>query len=177
MTQRENILVGCAIGFGVVAVAWMAMVFMDARRTALAAADDLAESRRLAASLQEQRASGISISASVPKEAEVTRRIESAARKAELPEASIARIEPGQSQRIDGGRLTEKSTVVELKNVTLRQLFTFLHAMGTGQSSLNLKQVRLSVPVAEDTGDRWSVESTLTYLVRTPGDERASASE
>ena len=177
MTRRETILVACAIMLGVVAAVWSVFAFVDARSSAFTAAEDLAESRRLATRIEAGRGSGVSISASAPKEAEIIRRIESAARTALLPETSIDRIEPGQLQRINDGQLIEKSTVVELKNVTLRQLFAFLHAMGTGPGGLNLKQVRLSAPVAEDVGDRWSVESTLTYLVRSPGEARASAAD
>lgn len=177
MTQRERLLTTAAIVLGVVAVAWSAFRFADQRRAAFAAANDLVESRRLAARIEAGRVSGTDVASTEPNESEIIRRIETAARLAELPQPSIERIEPGQSQRIHDGKLIEKSTIVQLKNVTLRQVFAFFHAMNSGPSRLSVKQVRLSVASPDDTGDRWSVESTLTYFVRPTGEARTSLAE
>jgi hypothetical protein len=79
--------------------------------------------------------------------------------------------------RVAHGPLLERPTVVQLRGVTLRQLFTFLHATATGRSRLGLKQIRLSAPAAADTGDKWSVEATLAQLVRAPADDAAVREE
>ena len=166
MTGRERSLILAAVLGLLGAILWGAIRLADARTAAASAAADLAECRRLAAQIEAQRAPGAAALAREPQEAELIRRIESAARIAEFSQSSVERIVPGAAQRVGESDLTEKSTIVELKGVTLRQLFAFLHTLGTGRSSLNLKQIRLSVPSPEDTGDRWSVETTLTYLVR-----------
>jgi hypothetical protein len=42
------------------------------------------------------------------------------------------------------------------------------NAAGRSASGLRLRNIRLSAPRGEETADRWTVESTLTYMVYAP---------
>jgi hypothetical protein len=94
-----------------------------------------------------------------------------------LPAGAIERIEPAPARPVENGMsgrgLSEKPTIVQLRGVTLRQALTFFHAVaGAGRPSLRLSQVRLTAASAGDASDRWAVESTLTYPVRSSKDDR-----
>ena len=105
--------------------------------------------------------------------ADLSRRIELAAAAADFADGSIERIEPEHARRIGETNYREVPTQVRLRRVTLQQVFTFLHALSATpptadhnqQSILSVSDIRLSAPCGEETGDRWTVESTLTYTV------------
>ncbi len=156
---------------------WGYLRLNAAREAAGLAATNLAECRRLATKIEAARGpAGLAPGVREPRAEELIRRIEAGAKAAEFPETSIDRIEPGPAQRVGDGPLREKPTVVHLRGVTLRQVFTFLHGVSSGRSGLSLKQIRLSAPSPDDAGDRWSVETTLTYLVR-PSEGAAALKE
>jgi hypothetical protein len=180
MTPRERTLVIITLAFTLVgALVWGATRLIDARDAAAEAAVSLADCRKLAADIASRRGAPADPGVGVPQGAEVTRRVESAAKTAGFAPGSIERIEPAPVRPpVDAaagkGQLGERPTVVQLRNVTLRQMFTFFRAVGGGggggrRSSLQLRQVRLSAPSSEDTGGRWAVESTLTYPVFAAG--------
>lgn len=176
MTTRERMLVRTAMAAALLgAVGWGYARLANARDAANDAAGSLAECRQLAAQIEARRGAAPVAGTSEPQPGELVKRIESAAKIAEFPDSSIERIEPTPARRVPGENeddtLREKPTIVQLRNVNLRQLFTFLHAaggIGTGRPGLQLKDVRLTAPNMDDTTDRWSVEGTLTYLVRSP---------
>jgi hypothetical protein len=182
MTPRERSLVLAATGLGLAAAALFGSFrLVEARRTAQDAAASLADCRRLAAQITAQpstAAEATPAGAREPEATEVVRRIEAAAKAGDFPPASIERIEPGPARRVDDGAgpLREKPIEVELRGVTLRQVFAFLHAAGTGRPPLRLAEIRLSAP-SPDTGDTWAVRSTLTYLVRGTGEESGGDAE
>ena len=179
MTSRERTLVLTTVAVALSgATLWGYTRLVEARDAANVAAADLAECRRLAALLGPSSAPDSSDNAPQDRpeddDQDLTRRIESSARSAAVPEDAIERIEPAASQRLPDGKLLERPSVVHLRGVTLRQVFTFLHAavrVGGGdgaRSPIGLTQVRLSAPAPADTGDRWSLEATLTEIVRAP---------
>ena len=58
-----------------------------------------------------------------------------------------------------------------MRRMTLRQVFAFLHAVGSdgpGGPPLRVRSVRLSAPRGEEATDLWAVEATLVYLVYDP---------
>jgi hypothetical protein len=183
MNRRERTLVLATLAAGLLGGTLLGYArLVTARDAATLAAEDLAECRRLAARLGPPIALAAAPSTAPSDEdvvnEEVIRRIESSARSAELPADGIERIEPASPQRVGAdGAFVERPTVVEFGGVTLRQLFTFLHAANTGRGNLGLKQIRLSAPAEADTGDRWSVEATLTQLVRAPAPTKVDREE
>jgi hypothetical protein len=178
MTPRERSLVRTAVAAALLGgVMWGYVRLTAARDAAAGAAASLAECRRLAAAVESRRGPGAVVVAGAeePRATELIKRIESAAKAAGFPQDGIERIQPGSPRRLSGDdTLFEKPTDIQLRDVTLRQVFTFLHAVGggggAGKPGLQLKDVRLTAPSPGDTGDRWSVEGTLTYLVRAPED-------
>ena len=98
----------------------------------------------------------------------MSRRIEQAARAADFAEGSILRIEPEPARRIEETNYREVPTLLQLRHVTLQQMFTFLHALSSESSGLGVRDIVLSAPRGEETGDRWTIEATLTYIVFSP---------
>lgn len=169
MTRRERTLIFATVISALGAASlWGYAQLVDARDTAVAAAADRAECARLAPQILARRAgsAGPVIATREPRAEEVIRRIESAAKTAAFPEASIERIAPQPLRQADDSPYQEASTTVDLAGVTLRQLFTFLHVVGTEKPGLAMKNIHLSTSRNDDTSDRWSVETTLTYFVR-----------
>jgi hypothetical protein len=176
MTGRERMLVGVTVAAALCGgVALGAARLVAARETADAAAAGLAECRRLAGTIESQRGPSSAVHADARggrRGAEITRRVESAAKSAGLAAGAVERIEPAPARPVErgtvGGRgMSEKPTVVQLRAVTLRQALTFFHAVAAaGRPSLRLSQVRLTAASTDDASDRWAVESTLTYPVQ-----------
>jgi hypothetical protein len=183
MTTRERMLVGVTLAAALCGgMALGAARLAAAREAANTAAADLADCRRLAGTIEALRGPSGSGAAArthgADAGAEVTRRVESAAKSAALPAGAIERIEPAPPRPVEngtGGRgMSERPTVVQLHGVTLRQTLTFFHAVaGAGRPSLRLNQVRMTAASAEDANDRWAVESTLSYLARPAAGDQA----
>jgi hypothetical protein len=188
MTARERILVGVTLTAALCGgVALGAVRLVAARDAAETAATELAECRRLAGTIEARRGTSSTNARAnargVDAGAEVTRRIEGAAKSAGLPAGGIERIEPVPVRQVENGAVgdraaSEKPTIVQLRGVTLRQALTFFHAAaGPGRPSMRLSQVRLTAASADDANDRWAVESTLTYPVRSIDDHARSETE
>ena len=173
MTGRERTLILATVVAALSACTlWGYARLVDAKAAAADASASLVECSRLAARIESQR--GLSApmpAAREPEAQELIHRIEAGAKTAEFPDASIERIEPGPAEPAGGGRYEEVPTIVQLRGVTLRQVFTFLHVVGAGRSGLQVKQIRLSAPRNDDVGDRWWVETILTQLVHASEDK------
>jgi hypothetical protein len=176
MTPRERTLMfATLLAAALGAVLWSYIRLADARAAAQASADAVADCSRLASRIASQRGGGVPIPSSrEPESQELIKRIESGAKSAGFTEASIDSIEPGEAQPLEDAPYNQLPTTVQLRGVTLQQLFTFLHAVGTGKSGLQLKHIRLSTAEPNDPGDRWSVETTLTCLVKRSPQEGAA---
>ena len=164
------------------ALAWCYLRLADARASASGAAQDLADCRALASRIESLRRLPTVAGATELGAADLSRQIEQAAKLADFPEGSVERIEPEPARRVGETNYREVATQVRLRHVTLRQVFTFLHALCAADTSatpssngidrsasgLRLRNIRLSAPRGEETADRWTVESTLTYMVYSP---------
>lgn len=149
-----------------VAVAWCYLRLSDARSAAASAAQDLADCRTLATRIQSLRRLPSVAGASERGAADLSRQIERAAQSAEFREGSIERIEPQSPRRVGETNYRAVSTQVRMRDVNLRQVFTFLHSLCS--NSLHLSSIRLSAPRGDENSDRWTVETTLSYLVYSP---------
>jgi hypothetical protein len=114
---------------------------------------------------------------------ELTRRIERAARDARMDPSCLVRISPEDARKVGGGdgSYREQPTQLQLRQVSVPQLATFLHVLtatggdesaGGGGGGLRVSALRLSAPRGREgetaAGDLWSVEATLTYLIYDP---------
>jgi hypothetical protein len=192
MSTRSGIfktrLMACTIAVALLsAVGWSYMQLAETRASEAAAAQDLADCRALTARIELLRRRPSVAGAQQLGAADLSRRIESAARAADFADGSVERIEPEPARRVGETNYREVPTQVRLRRVTLRQVFTFLHALSADPSQpandaqqciLRVRDIRLSAPRGEEIGDRWTVESTLTYTVYAPKgkDESAGAS-
>jgi hypothetical protein len=186
MTQGNAItkprLMGSTVAIALLlAVAWCYTRLAGARAYAFAAGQDVADCRALAARIESLRRLPTVAGAAELGASDISRQIEQAARAAEFPEDSVERIEPEPARRVGETNYREVATQVRLRRVTLRQVFTFLHALCADASAsspsasaarasfgLRLRSIRLSAPRGEEIADRWTVESTLTYMVYSP---------
>jgi hypothetical protein len=176
-TTKSRWMAGMIAVASLAAVAWSSMRLTDARASASAAAQDLADCRALADRIESLRRLPAVAGAAELGASDLSRQIEQAAKVAEFPDDSVERIEPEPARRVGETNYREVATQVRLRHVTLRQVFTFLHALcadalsnalGRSASGLRLRSIRLSAPRGEETADRWTVESTLTYMVYSP---------
>jgi hypothetical protein len=165
------------------AVGWCYVRLAGARASAAAAARDLADCRAQVARMDSLRRLPTVAGTAELGASDLSRQIEQAARVAEFPDDSVERIEPEPARRVGETNYSEVATQVRLRRVTLRQVFTFLHALcadapaaasssatsaARPPSGLRLRSIRLAAPRGEETADRWTVESTLTYMVYSP---------
>jgi hypothetical protein len=153
-------------------VAWSYARLAQSRASAWAAGQNLADCRQLAARIQVLRQKPAVAGAKEWRPADLSRRIEEAARTAQFADGSIGRIEPEPPRRVGESNYREVPTQVRFGKVTLQQILTFLHALGSEApqaadraSALQLHSIRLWAPRGEETADRWTVESTLTYMI------------
>jgi hypothetical protein len=183
--RRDRLVLAVLVAGGLLALLWSGSRLSDSRRSAAGAAGDLGACRDLAMRVEALRRRPAVAEGHGLGESDLHRRIAAAAGVAELPAESLGRIESEPSRRVGETPYREDATRVYLHRVTLRQLFTFLHALAAGRagdpagtagaaaaapagSGLRVKSIRLSAPRGEEAGDRWAVETTLAYLVYDP---------
>ena len=99
---------------------------------------------------------------------ETTGLIELAAKSAGVSSGSLVRIIPQQPRRIADTIYKEKPTLVLLKSVSLRQVTALVHQLVSDENGLRAKSIRINAPRPEDTGDRWTAEIVLTYMIYDP---------
>ncbi len=108
---------------------------------------------------------------------ELARKIEAALKTAGVALSMLERVTPETAHRIGDTDYREMPTNVLLRQMSLRQLVSFLYHLttappeGGGESpgaSLAVKTIRLSAPREPQASDKWRVEVTLTYLIYTP---------
>jgi hypothetical protein len=178
--RRNRLLLAVIAAGALLAVLWSYTRLSESRRGAVEAAEDLGACRALAARVEALRGRPAVAEGHGLGRADLHSRIASAAAAAEFPDGGLGRIDPEPARRVGETPYREEATRVYLHHVTLRQLFTFLHTLADGPheaaaapapssgSGLRVKGIRLSAPRGEETGDRWQVEATLTYLVYDP---------
>jgi hypothetical protein len=158
----------CAI---LLAVGWSRVTLSASRQAAADAASDLCACRNAAARIDRLRGRPAVAGSRDVHMTELSRRIEEAAREAGMRDGGLDQIEPEPPRQVGESPYRQTSTRVRLQHATLQQLFTFLHALAADETSgpgLRLQTLRLSTSRGEETGDTWTAEATLTYLVYDP---------
>lgn len=100
-----------------------------------------------------------------------TQRVEKAAQNAGLAQDSILRIDPQPARRVEDTTYLEQPTTLELRDISLQHLTTFLLALTADDSSPIVSALRLTVPRQQATrgeGEPWHAEVTLTHLIFSP---------
>ncbi len=170
-TLRLATLLGflCLILAGL--AAWSFADMADKKRVAQNAAADLSEVKKLAERIIEVRDQP-AIAGSYELELdELTRQIEEAADKAELPGGSLVRIWPEAARRVSDSPYKEKPTQILLRQATLRQITIFLYELSNSESGLTVQSLRIVAPHRDVKDNTWTSEATITYLIYDPNIE------
>lgn len=140
----------------------------DSQSAANSAADDLAVCRRLAREVINLDSRPAMAHSQQIHLTELTRHIEQSTKQAKISPNSLVRIWPDPPMRVGDTVYQKKSTQVLFRQVTLRQIITFLHHVASQDGGPKTTQIRLSTPRGDETGNRWTAETTLTYLIYAP---------
>jgi hypothetical protein len=161
------------------AVGWSYSRLSESRDAAGTAARDLADCRGRVDRIENLRRRPAVAGVRELAATDLSRRIAQAARAAELDEGSIERIDPEPPRRVGETDYREVGTQVRLRGAAMRQVFAFFHALCSDPApsgALKLRAIRLSAPHGDETSDRWTVESTVTYTVYAPRTDSKTAS-
>ncbi len=156
----------CAILLIAIAVGFLSVA--GSRSAAVAAAADLQDSQRLASRIRTLRAGPSSMAGAAGPEHDLRSRIAAAARSAGVRPAGVGSIEEQPARRVGQGAYQARPTRVLLREVSLKEVITFLYAL-TDSTPLALDDFRLSAPSEADAGLQWNVQATLSTLVYSPG--------
>ncbi len=168
MNRNTAILLVLFLAIAAVTASLAYSNYVDRQEIASRARADLAECSKLAARIQAIQARPQLASDKPRQAAETTGMIEAAAKFAKIPSARLVRINPGPLRRLGDSPYKEKPTAVFLKKVTMEQVVVFLHNLTGPAGGLTARTLRLSSPSSADTGNLWSVELELTYLIYDP---------
>jgi len=169
--RRTSILTIVTLG-SLVVLAMLGYLKMNASAAAMqAASQDMSECRKLLEDIAALRElpQFAALEADSPKS--MRQRIDQATQSAQLPEASLIRIQPQPPIRLANSEYRLWSTRLELSNVTLRQITTFSHALVDEQRGLTVRDLRLWTNSSDSTAGRqepWSAEITLTQVTFYP---------
>ena len=176
--KRRNLLMGAALGLAIVlSVLWLYGDLSDRRAVAMQATSDAAVCQRLADQIRALQTKPSLAQSHELEHQELTRRIESAAQQAGVPATSLVSIVPESAQRINRTPYKRKPTQVQMTNVTLQQLVGVLGPFAAEQAGPKLTRLMLAAPRGADelTGNRWSADMTLTYLIYAPASSSKSS--
>ncbi len=168
MNRRRKVLVGILAGLLLMVVLWCYDAMNARHDAAQAANNDLLVSRQMAAEIERYARRPALATEHEQLATETTGLIESAAGSAKIDAKNLIRITPEPPRRLADTVYKEKPTHVFFKNISLRQLVTFIYGLLDDRRGLNAKSIRITSPRPEDTGLTWTVELTLTYLIYDP---------
>jgi len=165
--KRTNLLLLLLLAAAVAAVVSWSRLGKQ-RAAALAAQRDLAECRAYLVEMGEASPTTQAPTLSAAP-TEINRRLRDAAEAAGASE-KLTSIEPGNAETV--GDRTELSVFLHFEPITMRELVTFLHRLGTGGGGTRAKTIELEAPAGAEQGDVWIADVAIGY----PGgavDERA----
>lgn len=159
LSLAAAVLAAAAVG------CWTSLV--DSRDAALTAAADLKAARRSADRIVSARRS-TPVAGGLRPEREQRRRIDVAAGRADIAPEAFETIEEQPGRRIGNTGYEERPTQVVIREVSLQQAVTFLHAVAGESQGVSVKSIRLTASREQDASDRWRAEATLAFLAQAP---------
>lgn len=169
-SRRQLLVVVVYAGLSVL-LATCGWEMIRAQAAAQAAAENLQRCQQLAAQIEALKTAPAQASLERQSTQEVATRIERAAQTAGIAGSAITRIDPQAPRRIGKSAHVQQPTHVEIRQVSLEQLWKFLTEMALGESGLVTTSVRLSLPRGSTNAtpsESWSAEVVLTHLVFSP---------
>jgi len=151
--------------------------FVDNRRAARSAADNLGKCNKLAKQIELLAARPTHASREQKSPQDLSLTVQKAARIAEFPEKAVVRIDPEADRRVGKTAYSRQPTRIVVRNVTLASLVKFLEEVSSSEAALQATAVRLTAPRTppkeagdnpEEVKETWSAEVTLTHLLYSP---------
>jgi hypothetical protein len=139
-----------------------------ARASAFRANDDLVKCSGMIAGIESYQKRPVKAAEHAQLATETTGLIEKSAKDALIDLRNLIRITPEPARRVGDTAYKAKTTLVHLKNTTLKQLVALVHGLVTAQQKLQVDTIRIAAPQPDDTGAWWTVELALTYLIYEP---------
>lgn len=139
---------------------------ISCREAALAGTNDSMLCREMAASIEQYMHRPALASEHELLATQTNSLIEKAAVDAGISKRSLIRITPEPARRFDDSSYKDKPSQILLREVTLKQMVPFVHNLLS--AGLNARAIRLVSPKSEDTGQLWTAEITMSYLVYDP---------
>lgn len=135
---------------------------------------NLESCRALATKISELRQSPSHARASTRSTDDLASVIEKAAADAQLARDRVVRIDPQPPKRVAKSDYLDQTTEVELLNINLRQLVSFLFNLAASDSGLNVSTLRLQVPHSDnaDSAETWLADIVLTQRIYAPTSRR-----
>jgi len=168
MTRRTVMLAAVLLALLMMASIWAYGQMAEACDAALRAERDLAACRRLAREIERHRKKPTVISGEERLSGEMTRLIERAAIVANLPTNKIINITPQPARRLGETVYKEKSTLILLRDVPLKQVVTLVYHILQKGNGLRDRFIHLRAPSRQDTGNLWTADLEVGYLIYDP---------
>lgn len=149
---------------------WSYYRMTSQRRAAQRSAQELSDCLELASEINAIEHQPRRAHSGILAHTDLTRQIERAAGSAGIGSDALTRIDASPPRRLAKLPYEERPTRITVEEVSLTQLVTALHRLSNQSEGLWVKDIHLRAPRGEEVGDRWMVETTLSYLIYTPPD-------
>lgn len=165
------VIIGLAVLLAVVMVGASYAQLRNVRDRAGRIAAELADTQQLANRVTRLRAQPALAQQHEMAEKEITTLIEHAAQQAGITSDDLVSIHPEAARRIANTAYQEKFTRLTLRNVTLRELVSFLATLNQEENALITNAMRIDAP-RHATGDldNWNVQLSLSHLIFSPAE-------
>jgi hypothetical protein len=169
MKHRTTQLLLVTLLIGAVACGFAYARLRNNRDAAGAAREDVLKSKAALDEIIDASSGGARAASANLDQSELNRRLRDAAQTAGIAQKLVS-IEPGQPNRIPNADYNEMLVFLRLEPVSLKQLVTFLHELGTSDRSCRARNIELRTPT-ENSADTWSADITMAYLIYSPREE------
>src|SRR6266446_1852503 len=127
---------------------------------------DLAQSLSLLSDLESNKSPARLIATRLDG-SDMNRRIREAATAAGISQ-NLSGIEPNRPVRLAESNYHELMVFLRFENVSIRQLATFMHRLGTIDPACRIKSIELDSPADPADTANWTADLTLAYLTYSP---------
>lgn len=166
MNRRKAILLSI-LAVCLIAVSYYSYDNMiSCKEATLASASDLSLCREMIQSIDQYRQRPALASEHELLATQTNSLIEKTAIGAGISKRSLIRITPEPARRLEDSSYKDKPSQILLRDVNLKQMVPFIHKLLS--AGLNAKSIRLVSPKPDDTGQLWTMEITMSYLVYDP---------
>jgi hypothetical protein len=170
---KSQITMAVVLAVLIVSAGWSFYWMTSAELSAQNSAENLQICKRLADQIKKMHTQPLRAALETRTSTELAGQIETSAKTANLRQNCILQIDPQTARRLGNTAYKEQPTMVELRDVTLKQLVVFLNALTDDQSGMDVAELRLESSRddsanAQQTEETWLAEVTLSHLIFAP---------